>query len=75
MIRFKYANPVRESFRVAGDTGSPRRAAGRRHAVEVVTVDPRVWRAALELANGDALRIEVVNAEDVIIHNNREWRQ
>jgi len=74
MIRFKYSNPVRESFRVAGDPGSPRRAAGRRHAVEVVTVDPRVWRTALELADGDALRIQVIHAEDVIVHNTRPWR-
>ena len=75
MIRFKYSNPVRESFRVAGDTGSPRRVAGRRHAVETVTVDPRVWAAALMLADGDALRIEVIHAEDVIVHNDRGWRR
>ena len=38
-----------------------------------ITVDPQVWAAALDLAGGDAARIEVHSSTNVTIHN-KPWR-
>lgn len=34
-----------------------------------VAVDPRVWEVAKKLAKGNNRRIQVVNSEEVIVHN------
>lgn len=40
-----------------------------RTVTHYVKVDPRVWAAAMELAQGDSTRIRVVHAEEVIVTN------
>lgn len=35
---------------------------------------PDVWSLALVHAAGDAQRIEVVSEREVVVHNNRQWR-
>lgn len=45
----------------------PRRAPRRSFPVETLKVDPRVWRKALELAHGDAKRIEIVSEIEVMV--------
>lgn len=37
--------------------------------VTVLKVDPTVWAHALDLADGDARRIEVRGKFDVVVHN------
>lgn len=39
----------------------------------IITVDPRVWKAALQLAEGNARRIQIVSETEVIIHDSPEW--
>lgn len=41
-----------------------------RTVIHRVKVDPRVWEAALALADGDALRIAVVHSTEIIVLNN-----
>ena len=47
----------------------PRRSAAKNSGVVVLKVDPRVWKTALDLADGDRQRIEVVNENEVVVHN------
>lgn len=43
---------------------------GRRSSpVREVKVDPRVWKEAMLLAGGDATRIKVIDATNVIVEN------
>lgn len=37
--------------------------------VTVITVHRAVWEAALEAANGDAGRIEIISATEVVVRN------
>ncbi len=39
--------------------------------VHVVQVNPLVWRRAMELADGDARRIEIIDPTRVTVHNKR----
>lgn len=39
-----------------------------------IKVDPRVWAVALELADGDALRIRVIHSTEVLVVNQRAHR-
>ena len=40
-----------------------------------IKVDERVWKVVLKLSGGDVRRCQVVNSQEVIIHNNPNWRQ
>jgi hypothetical protein len=40
-----------------------------RTVTHYVKVDPRVWKAALKIANGDQTRITVVHETEVIVRN------
>ena len=40
-----------------------------------IKIDPRVWKTALRIANGNAHRIEIYNAQSVTVHNNITWRK
>lgn len=40
-----------------------------RTVTHYIKVDPRVWSAALDLANGDPTRIRVVHETEVIVTN------
>lgn len=40
-------------------------------SVSVVQVDPSVWKHALEAADGDARRIEIIDERNVKVHNQR----
>lgn len=40
-----------------------------RTVTHYIKVDPRVWKAALGLAEGDATRITVVHKTEVIVNN------
>jgi len=41
----------------------------RKHPVTTVTVDSRVWALARELAGGDASRLTIVSATEVLVAN------
>lgn len=76
---FKFTNPVRPSFKLSG--GSKREGVfiekklnRLNHPVRVIRVNYRVWEQAIALADGDALRIEVISPDEVLVHNKREWR-
>lgn len=47
------------------------RSAPRHYAVQVRRPDPEVWKRALELADGDAHRIDVLDDGSVLVHNTR----
>jgi hypothetical protein len=55
-----------------------RRRQVRDHAPNLAVVHTQmhdeVWTRALGLADGDRHRIQVLNDEDVIVHNNRAWK-
>ena len=38
-------------------------------------VNPTIWTVAMFKADNDALRIEVLSEDDVIVHNDRNWRR
>ena len=67
--------PVRPSFRTHGSASFEDQApAGtRRRVAEVttVTVNLEVWALALDLADGDNRRLEVVSETTVRVHNRR----
>ena len=58
-----------DAFHVHGLAAAKRRStrASRVHPVQVVTVDTRVMREALRLAQGDARRIQIVSRTTVIV--------
>jgi hypothetical protein len=64
---------VRDAFRVTDTAAAarmprqPRRA--RSNAVTLITVDRRVWVTARELCEGDTRRIQILDAETVIVWN------
>jgi hypothetical protein len=63
---------VSESFRLAESAAVARRKTGRASRNGLVTsirVDRRVWRAALDLAGGDAARLVVESATSVTVLN------
>jgi hypothetical protein len=37
--------------------------------VTVLLVDPKVWRHALDMADGDVRRLQIVDETTVVIHN------
>lgn len=68
--------PVRPSFKTHGAaTFEDRTHAGTRRRVvaEITTVkvNLEVWQIALDLADGDNRRIEVLGETDVLVHNQR----
>ena len=74
-MQFKLSNPIRESFRVSDRDHTQRRTVSARSSQPTtITVDPAVWATALKLADGDALRIEVLSATDVVVRNGRSRR-
>lgn len=46
------------------------RIKGKSSRITTLQVDLRVWRTALALCEGNPRRLQVINAETVIIHNN-----
>lgn len=58
--RLDVITPRRRRRRAVSTVGTER--GGR-----VLRVDPEVWRTALRLAEGDALRIEIQDAEHVVV--------
>jgi hypothetical protein len=47
-------------------------AKKRRQTATKTKVDARVWKAALRLAGGDALRIQVKSPTEVVVNNKRK---
>ena len=43
------------------------------HKIATFKVNPTVWAMALNAANGDAHRIEIVDSMNVTVHNSRLW--
>lgn len=68
---------VSPSFKVYGGSSVPRqrRTYRRAAAVVTITVHPEVWAIALETAEGDTSRIEVVNATTVVVFNSPAARR
>lgn len=65
---------IREEFQVTRDAlvkRPPRVAEVRDGEVHTVRVDPRVWAMALDLAGGDARRLEVHSTHEVVVRNRR----
>ena len=48
---------------------TPKKGA-RSSRIATLRVDPRIWGTALELAQGNPRRIEVIDEVTVIVHNN-----
>ena len=44
------------------------------YTVGHIKIHPLVWAKAMEIADGNAHRIEVIHSEEVIVHNSKEWR-
>lgn len=67
---------VRTEFKVhslaAAKTRKPRH---RQPSTPVVTriVNQEVWRTALDLADGDWHRLQVIDTNTVIVHNHHDW--
>lgn len=38
-------------------------------------VHPEVWRLAVEAADGEVWRIEILSETEVRVHNNSDWRK
>ena len=75
MPKLEFDNPIREEFRIAMTPDSKKRQHREMRVgkVRVFRMNPLVWRAAMELADQDALCIEIINADEVIDHNSRKW--
>lgn len=60
---------IRKAFQVTRDAAARRRGKPRRKPaeVQVTRVHPLVWQTALELADGDATRIEIRTEEEVVV--------
>lgn len=39
-----------------------------------IKVDEKAWEVAMDIAGGDALRIEVISERELIVWNNRNWK-
>ena len=75
-MKFQFSNPVRPSFRVDfREVKRPNRVTTLAAEIQIIRVEPRVWAAAMKLADNDAPRIEVVHSGEVVVHNSRDWRQ
>lgn len=70
----KFTSPAPETLDERRSRSRPREVH-RAGAVTTLTVDKRVWKTALQHADGDASRIEVVDEHNVKIHNNGNWRK
>ncbi|GGU89700.1 hypothetical protein GCM10010182_00100 [Actinomadura cremea] len=66
----KLPEPDRRGGR-SGDAKAapPRRASGRSGPVSVRRADPRTWKVAQEVVDGDTRRLEVLADGSVFIHN------
>lgn len=63
---------VRDEFKVHSMAAGKRRRTTRPSRIQnhsTVVVNRKVWRKAMELADGDFRRIEVVGPETVVVHN------
>lgn len=61
---------LRMEFQVTKDAAlRRRRTIVKAQPVTTVRVNPEVWALALEQADGDARRIEMISATEVKIHN------
>lgn len=47
----------------------PKRGQKASHMI-ALRIDPRIWKTALDLSQGNPRRIEVINEQTVIVHNN-----
>ena len=73
MPKIKLSNPIREEFRISVLNTKKRKPPKLANPVFSIRVNPDVWRAAMMLADQDALRIEILDIDDVIVHNSRKW--
>lgn len=51
----------------------PRLSVVKDSPVVTVKVAPILWDHALDAAGGDARRIEVISAVNLVVHNSRDW--
>lgn len=73
-MQIKLANPIREEFRISSRDSKKVRTRTEKPQVTCLRVHPAVWDEAMQLADGDALRICVKSVTEVIVFNNRQWR-
>lgn len=50
------------------------RGEAKNSRVQSVVIDPRVWQTAMELANGDVTRIQVISETEVLVVNQSRKR-
>lgn len=49
------------------------RIKGKSSRITALRVDPRIWGTALELAEGNPRRLQVIDETTVIVHNNPRY--
>lgn len=74
-MKIKLENPVRDSFKVAGNAMNEVKPKARKAPVKRKTElkkfkpDIRVWKKCLELAKGDVKRIDIISETEAIVRN------
>lgn len=68
-VRKTYATHSRARF--GYDEVDPKSTRRQRTSVAVIKVNEAVWQTAMDLADGDALRVTVVSETEVIVRNRR----
>lgn len=62
----------REDPKLIRRSNGPRKP---RVITETTQVNPLAWEAALRCCDGDTRRIEIINAGEILIHNDPHWRK
>lgn len=70
-----HVGPAFRLTRVPAHRRAPRKQQSRSGPVTVITVHADVWEAALRVAEGDPLRIQIIDPTTVIVHNRRTTRR
>ena len=74
-MKIKLANQIREEFRISSrDEKKKVHIRTEKPQVNCLRVHSAVWAKAMQLADGDALRICVKSPTEVVVFNNRQWR-
>jgi len=50
----------------------PARKAG--NMIGHIKIDERVWKVVMRLCKGNTERLEIVSETEVVVHNNKNWR-
>lgn len=42
---------------------------------QILKVNPLIWKKVRQLVKGDFARIEIIDPENVVVHNNGNWKE